>query len=65
VKFYLSGPGSMYEPIAKLALQVFTISASEAPCERMFSAAGYFDAARRAFAPQTLAKLTLCKFHGE
>ena len=58
IAFYTSGAGKKYGPIAQVALDMFTVSAGEAPCERMFSIAGYFDAARRQFAPRTLSMLT-------
>ena len=52
-----------YGPIAEFAVEMFIVSAGEAPCERLFSTAGYFDSARRQFKPHTLSMLTLCKHY--
>ena len=62
VRFYTGDIAGTWPVVAEFALNMFTISAGEASCERMFSAAGYFDASRRDFAPKTLSMLTLCKY---
>lgn len=53
-----------WQTAAEVALEKFTINSGEASCERVFSAAGYFDQSRRSFAPATLTKLTMAKFCG-
>lgn len=63
IHFYTDGAGAAFCQIAPLALEMFTIAAGEAACERMFSAAGYFDAKRRDFMPKTLSMLTMCKYY--
>lgn len=63
IKFYTVGTGAKFPAFVPLALEMFTIAAGEAACERMFSAAGYFDAPRRDWKASTLAKMTLCKYY--
>lgn len=47
IKFYMVGTVAKYAAFAPLALEMFTIAAGEATCERMFSAAGYVDSTTR------------------
>jgi len=63
MQYYTTGAGAKYGPIAEFAIEMFIVSAGEAPCERLFSTAGYFDSARRQFKPYTLSMLTLCKHY--
>lgn len=63
IDFYVNGDGSKLSAARDLALRVLIVPAGEASSERVFSAAGWFDAARRRFAPRTLCALTFCKIN--
>ena len=63
IAFYVTGDASKLTAARSLALHLFTIPAGEASSERVFSAAGWFDSARRRFAPKTLSALTYCRFN--
>jgi hypothetical protein len=63
IGFYVNGEGSKLSVARELALRVLVVPAGEASSERVFSAAGWFDAARRRFAPRTLCALTFCKIN--
>jgi hypothetical protein len=63
IAFYTTGDGKKFELAAFVALRVLVVPAGEAQSERVFSAAGYFDAKRRPFTPETLAQLTFVKMN--
>lgn len=63
IDFYVNGDGAKLSAARELALRVLVVPAGEASSERVFSAAGWFDAARRRFAPHTLCALTFCKIN--
>jgi hypothetical protein len=63
IDFYVNGDGAKLSAASELALRVLVVPAGEASSERVFSAAGWFDAARRRFVPRTLCALTFCKMN--
>ena len=63
IAWYLTGPGAAFPTARAVALAVLTVPAGEASSERVFSAAGWFDSARRKFAPRTLSAMTFLKIN--